>query len=88
MGKVINHYKMAKHFTIEITEQTFTFTRKTDQIDAEAALDGIYVLRTILPEHALGRDDAVLRYKGIKDVERFFRTMDSELDIAARSGRI
>jgi hypothetical protein len=81
VGKVINHYKMAKHFTIEITEETFTFTRKTDQINAEAALDGIYVLRTSLPEHTLAGDDVVLRYKGLEDVERFFRTMNTELDV-------
>jgi hypothetical protein len=81
VGKVINHYKMAKHFTIEITEETFTFSRKTDQINAEAALDGIYVLRTSLPEHTLDGDDVVLRYKGLEDVERFFRTMNTELDV-------
>ena len=50
VGKVINHYNMAKHFTIEITDETFTFTRNTATIAAEAALDGIYVLRTSLPE--------------------------------------
>jgi hypothetical protein len=81
VGKVINHYKMAKHFTIEITEETFTFSRKTDQINAEAALDGIYVLRTSLPERALAGDDVVLRYKGLEDVERFFRTLNTELDV-------
>ena len=81
VGKVRDKFKMAKHFDFEITEDTFTFTRKTDQINAEAALDGIYVLRTSLPEHALGRDDVVLRYKGLEDVERFFRTMNTELDV-------
>jgi transposase len=81
VGTVRNKFKMAKHFNFEITDETFTFTRKTDQINAEAALDGIYVLRTSLPEHALGRDDVVLRYKGLEDVERFFRTMNSELDV-------
>ena len=49
VGKVINHYKMAKHFTLEITDESFTFTRNTEAIAAEAALDGIYVLRTSLP---------------------------------------
>ena len=81
VGKVINHYKMAKHFTIEITDETFTFSRKSDQINAEAALDGIYVLRTSLPEHTLADDDVVLRYKGLEDVERFFRTLNTELDV-------
>src|SRR5258707_13177532 len=81
VGKVINHYKMAKHFTLEITDESFTFTRNHDAIAAEAALDGIYVLRTSLPEHTLERDDVVLRYKGLEDVERFFRTLNTELDV-------
>jgi hypothetical protein len=81
VGKVINHYKMAKHFTLEITDESFTFTRNHDAITAEAALDGIYVLRTSLPAHTLDRDDVVLRYKGLEDVERFFRTLNSELDV-------
>ena len=64
VGKVFNHYKMAKHFTIEITDESFTFTRNTEAIAAEAALDGIYVLRTSLPEQTLTLEhDVVLRYK-------------------------
>ena len=49
VGKVINHYKMAKHFILAITDEAFTFTRNDEAIAAEAALDGIYVLRTSLP---------------------------------------
>ena len=78
---MINHYKMAKHFTLEITDDSFTFTRNTEAIAAEAALDGIYVLRTSLPADSLPTDDVVLRYKGLEDVERFFRTLNSELDV-------
>src|SRR6478672_3225715 len=81
VGKVINHYKMAKHFTLEITDESFTFTRNHDAIAAEAALDGIYVLRTSLPDDAISTDDVVLRYKGLEDVERFFRTLNTELDV-------
>jgi Transposase DDE domain len=81
VGKVINHYKMAKHFTLTITEDSFTFTRNHEAIAAEAALDGIYVLRTSLPKDTLTKDDVVLRYKGLEDVERFFRTLNSELDV-------
>src|SRR6516162_221142 len=81
VGKVINHYKMAKHFTLTITEDSFTFTRNHEAIAAEAALDGIYVLRTSLPKDTLATDDVVLRYKGLEDVERFFRTLNSELDV-------
>jgi hypothetical protein len=81
VGKVINHYKMAKHFHLQITDDSFTFTRSTEAIAAEAALDGIYVLRTSLPADSLPTDDVVLRYKGLEDVERFFRTLNSELDV-------
>jgi len=81
VGKLINHYNMAKHFTIEITEESFTFTRNTEAIAAEATLDGIYVLRSSLPEQTLATDDVVLRYKGLEDVERFFRTLNTELDV-------
>ncbi len=81
VGKVINHYKMEKHFHTTITDTEFSFSRNEDAIAAEAALDGIYVLRTNLPTTALGRDEVVLRYKGLEDVERFFRTLNSELDV-------
>ena len=77
VGKVINHYKMAKHFTLEITDESFTFTRNSEAIAAEAALDGIYVLRTSLPTDTLAEGDVVLRYKGLEDVERFFRTLNT-----------
>jgi transposase len=81
VGKVINHHKMAKHFHVEITDDSFTFTRKDDQIAAEAALDGIYVLRTSLPANILADADVVARYKSLADVERFFRTLNTELDV-------
>ena len=76
-----NKFKMAKHFHLDITDEAFTFTRNQDSIAAEAALDGIYVLRTNLPDHTLGRDDVVLRYQDLADVERFFRTLNTELDV-------
>ena len=81
VGKVINKFKMAKHVTLEITDEAFTFARNHDDIAAEAALDGIYVLRTSLPDHTLPTDDVVARYKGLEDVERFFRTLNTELDV-------
>jgi transposase len=81
VGKVRNKFKMAKHFDVQITDETFTFSRNQDSIAAEAALDGIYVLRTSLPDQKLQRDDVVLRYKDLADVERFFRTLNSELDV-------
>ena len=81
VGKVINHYKMAKHFHTEITDTAFSFSRDQDAIAAEAALDGIYVLRTSLPADSLDHADVVARYKGLEDVERFFRTLNGELDV-------
>jgi Transposase DDE domain len=81
VGKVIGHYKVAKHFTLTITEDSFTFSRNEQAIAAETALDGIYVLRTSLPADTLTDNDIVLRYKGLEDVERFFRTLNSELDV-------
>ena len=81
VGKVINHYNMAKHFTLEINDESFTFTRNSEAIAAEAALDGIYVLRTSLPTDTLAEGDVVLRYKGLEDVERFFRTLNTELEV-------
>ena len=67
--------------TIEITDEAFTFTRNTEAIAAEAALDGIYVLRTSLPTDTLTESEVVARYKNLADVERFFRTLNTELDI-------
>ncbi len=81
VGKEINRYKMAKHFHTEITDTAFSFSRNQDSIAAEAALDGIYVLRTSLPDTALAHDQVVARYKGLEDVERFFRSLNSELDV-------
>ena len=72
---------MAKHFTLDITDEAFTFTRNHHDIAAEAALDGIYMLRTSLPTDTLTDDDVVLRYKSLADVERFFRCLNSELDV-------
>jgi hypothetical protein len=81
VGKAINHYKMAKHFHTQITEDSFTFTRNEQSIAAEAALDGIYVLRTSLPDNTLTDTEVVARYKALADVERFFRSLNTELDV-------
>jgi len=81
VGKVINHYKMAKHLHIQITDDSFTFARNEETIAAEAALDGIYVLRSSLPDNTLTQNDVVARYKALADVERFFRCMNSELNV-------
>jgi hypothetical protein len=69
VGAVINHYKMAKHFDIAITDHDFAFERKTAAIDAEALLDGIYVLRTDLKPATLDASATVSAYKKLANVE-------------------
>jgi len=75
VGAVIGHFNMAKHFTLTITDMTFTFERKTAQIAAKAAMDGLYVVRTSLPAETLSADQAVSAYKGLAAVERAFRSL-------------
>ncbi len=77
-GKVIAKYKAAKHFTLTITDTTLAVTRKQDQIDAEAALDGFYVLRTPIPASELDGPAVVAAYKNLKYVERDFRSIKSD----------
>jgi transposase len=79
VGAVINHYKVAKHFVVTITDDDLTFERKAEQIDAEAALDGIYVLRTDLKPEVLDTTATVRAYKGLASVERAFRSLDLEV---------
>ncbi len=81
IGKVINRYKMAKHFKLEIAESQFSFEIDTEKVNAEAALDGIYVIRTSLGKE-LSAADTVRHYKALSQVERAFRsikTMDLEV---------
>ena len=78
VGKVIGRYKTGKHFTVTITEDSLTVARKQDQIDAEAALDGFYVLRTPIPADELDAPGVVTAYKNLKYVERDFRHIKSD----------
>lgn len=75
VGKVLHRHKVGKHFKLEIAETGFTYHRDTERIAAEAALDGIYVIRTSVPAEALDADDAVRAYKSLSAVERAFRSM-------------
>ena len=75
VGKVLGRFKMAKHFELTITDTAFTYGRKQEAIDAEAALDGIYVLRTSVPKEVLGAEDTVRAYKDLAKVERAFRCL-------------
>jgi hypothetical protein len=72
VGPALKRYRMRKHFQIEITDTTFTYTRDTDQIAAEAALDGFYILRTSLTETDLPSGDVVRAYKNLEQAERAF----------------
>jgi hypothetical protein len=72
VGPAVKRYRMKKHFELAITDTSFTFARKTEQITSEAALDGIYVLRTSVPAQTLPTGDIVRAYKGLEQVERAF----------------
>ncbi len=78
VGKVITKYKTAKHFAVTITDTTLTVTRKQAQIDAEAMLDGIYVLRTPVAVSELDNPGVVTAYKNLKYVERDFRHLKAD----------
>jgi hypothetical protein len=78
VGKVISKYKTSKHFDITITDTSLTAERKQAQIDAEAALDGFYVLRTPIPASELDAPAVVTSYKNLKYVERDFRHIKAD----------
>jgi len=78
VGRVIDKYKVAKHFRRTITDTTLTIERRHDQITAEAALDGIYVLRTSVPADTLDPAAVVTGYKNLANVERDFRILKAD----------
>jgi hypothetical protein len=75
VGVVLDRHKMAKHFALTITDDSFRFTRRTREIAAEAALDGLYVVRTSLPSETLDDVGTVRAYKSLAVVERAFRCL-------------
>jgi hypothetical protein len=82
VGKVIGRYKMAKHYTLTITDDTFSFTHDQNQITAEAALDGIYVIRTTIGPEQMDAAKVVATYKSLAVVERDFRCLKAiDLDL-------
>ena len=83
VGAVLNTYKMKKHFDLTITDAAFSFARRTAEIAAEAATDGLYVVRTSLPEATLGDADTVRSYKSLARVERAFRCIKT-IDLHVR----
>ena len=83
VGKVIGKYKMAKHFELDMTDESFRYQRKPGSIAAEAALDGLYVVRTSLPASELDAEGTVHAYKGLSAVERAFRSLKT-VDLKVR----
>ncbi|MBT9166553.1 MAG: hypothetical protein DDT25_01241 [Chloroflexi bacterium] len=83
VGKVINKHKVAKHFVLDIGSKSFSFMIDEKNVAIEAALDGIYVIRTSLDEKRLGTEDAVRSYKLLAQVERAFRSFKS-IDLNVR----
>jgi hypothetical protein len=83
VGRDVNRYKMAKHFELEISDGVFSYSRKADAIASEAALDGIYVVRTSVARERLSAPEVVEAYKGLKHAERAFRSLKS-VDVELR----
>ena len=83
VGKVVNKYKVAKHVRLEIDDDRFEFQIDEARVAAEAALDGIYVIRTSVPPERLAAADAVRHYKRLSDVERAFRSLKT-IDLKVR----
>jgi transposase len=82
VGKVVGRYKMAKHYILDITDDQFAFTRDQDQITAEAALDGLYVIRTTIGPEQMTAAKVVATYKSLAQVERDFRSLKAiDLDL-------
>jgi hypothetical protein len=83
VGKVVNKYKVAKHIRLEIADDRLDFHVDEPQVAAEAALDGLYVIRTSVPAARLSAEDAVRNYKRLSDVERAFRSLKT-IDLKVR----
>jgi hypothetical protein len=83
VGKVVNQYKVAKHFELTIGDATFSYQRKRDSIAAEAALDGIYLIRTSVEGARMDAADCVRNYKALANVERAFRSLKT-VDLKVR----
>ena len=75
IGKVVNKYKVGKHFDLEIEDGSFTFNINAERVAVEAAIDGLYVIRTSVAKADMSAQQAVLNYKRLAEVERAFRTL-------------
>ena len=74
VGKVLNRFQVAKHFTLDITDEPFAYQRNQARIESEAALDGVYIIRTSVPVETLSAEDTVRAYKDLSKVEQAFRS--------------
>jgi len=83
VGRVINQYKVAKHFELAIGDNTFSFARKREGIAAEAALDGLYIIRTSVSATQMDAPQCVRNYKALANVERAFRSLKT-IDLKVR----
>ena len=83
IGKMINQYKVAKHFELTIGDDAFSYQRKLEAITAEAALDGLYIVRTSLSDAQMDGADCVRSYKSLANVERAFRSLKT-VDLKVR----
>jgi len=81
VGRVLGRFKMGKHFRLEIADTAFRFERDPERIEDEARLDGIYVIRTTVPEEEMPAEAAVGAYKNLSQVERAFRSYKTDLDV-------
>jgi Transposase DDE domain len=82
-GKILNRYKMGKHFELRIEEDSFHYQRKTVNIEREQSLDGIYVIRTSVGNEVLSSEQVVASYKSLSGVERAFRSLKT-VDLQVR----
>jgi transposase len=83
IGRVINKYKVAKHFALEIEDGALHYRVRAETVAAEAALDGVYVVRTSVSSEVLSSEDTVRAYKRLTKVERAFRSMKT-IDLKVR----
>ena len=83
IGRVLNKYKVGKHYQIEITDDGLTATRNQDRLSQEAALDGFYIIRTNVSEEQFASDEVVGAYKRLSLIERAFRSLKT-MDLKVR----
>ena len=83
VGKIINQYKVAKHFDLSIADAALSWARKQDSLASEAALDGLYIVRTSVPDTQMDAPECVRNYKSLANVERAFRSLKT-IDLKVR----